>query len=90
MEGKTALNFWKAYPSPYTLKDMSEETLAAFLRKYSNNGLSHKKANQILNLIDRDGDTYRDYQQSRDSVVMSQVKSARFFQEELVHYRGQD
>ncbi|AKG37645.1 IS110 family RNA-guided transposase [Paenibacillus durus] len=83
VEGKTALAFWKTYPSPYTLKDMSEEALAAFLRKYSNNGLSHKKANEILTLIDADGDTYRDFQQSRDSVVVSQVKSARFFQKEM-------
>jgi transposase len=88
VEGKTALAFWEAYPSPHTLKDMSEEDLAAFLRKYSNNGLSHKKANQILTLIDGDGDTYRDYQQSRDSVVVSQVKSARFFQEQLVSIEG--
>lgn len=83
VEGKTALAFWEAYPSPYKLKEVSEEALAAFLRKYSNNGLSHKKANQILTLIDSDGDTYRDYQDSRDEVVVSQVKSARFFQKEL-------
>ncbi|MBW4085748.1 IS110 family transposase [Paenibacillus sp. S150] len=88
VEGKTALAFWETHPSPYTLKDMSEEALAAFLRKHSNNGLSHKKANQILTLIDADGETYRDFQDSRDSVVVSQVESARFFQEQLVSIEG--
>jgi transposase len=83
VDGKTALAFWEAYPSPHTLKDMSEEQLAEFLRSHSNNGLSHKKAIQILALIEGDGDTYRDFQTSRDSVVISQVKTAKFLKEEM-------
>ncbi|CAH1059598.1 IS110 family transposase [Paenibacillus pseudetheri] len=83
VDGKTALAFWEAYPSPYRMKDLSEEALAEFLRSHSNNGLSNKKANQILSLIAADGDTYRDFQDSRDSVVVSQVKTAGFLKKEI-------
>ncbi|MEK4472949.1 IS110 family transposase [Paenibacillus sp. FSL R7-0048] len=89
VDGKTALAFWEAYPSPHTLKDMSEEQLAGFLRSHSNNGLSHKKAIQILALIEGDGDTYRDFQTSRDSVVISQVKTAKFLKEEMARVEGE-
>ncbi|WP_340393583.1 IS110 family transposase [Paenibacillus sp. FSL E2-0190] len=89
VDGKTALAFWEAYPSPHTLKDMSEEQLAVFLRSHSNNGLSHKKAIQILALIEGDGDTYRDFQTSRDSVVISQVKTAKFLKEEMARVEGE-
>jgi len=83
VDGKTALAFWEAYPSPHKLKDLPEEKLAEFLRSHSNNGLSHKKAGQILSLVTVDGDTYRDFQDSRDSVVVSQVRSAGFFKKEI-------
>ncbi|MGO4548544.1 IS110 family transposase [Paenibacillus sp. 2TAB23] len=83
VDGKTALAFWESYPSPQKLKDVFEDELAIFLRSYSNNGLSNKKANQILSLIAADGDTYRDFQDSRDSVVKSQVKTIGFLKKEI-------
>ncbi|KPV61164.1 transposase [Paenibacillus sp. A3] len=83
IDGKTALCFWETYPSPRYLKDMEAQTLAEFLRSHSNNGLSHKKAAQILFLIEADGDTYRDFQDKRDFIVQSLVRSIRFNQQEL-------
>lgn len=84
LDGKTALAFWKSYPSPYRLKDVSEDELAQFLRSYSNNGLSTKKANQIISLIEADGDTLREFQDSRDSIVLAYVRTIAFLKEELV------
>lgn len=83
VDGKTALAFWESYPSPHRMKDVSEEALAQFLRSHSNNGLSTKKANQILSLIAADGDTYRDFQDSRDSIVVSQVHTTGFLKTEI-------
>lgn len=83
VEGKTAIAFWEAYPSPHTLSGVTEEDLAGFLRKHSNNGLSLKKANQILSLIAEDGDTYRDFQEARDTVVVSQVKTISYLKQEI-------
>lgn len=83
VDGKTALAFWEAYPSPHRMKGVSEEALAQFLRSHSNNGLSTKKANQILSLIAADGDTYRDFQESRDSIVVSQVHTTGFLKTEI-------
>ena len=83
VDGKTALAFWESYPSPQKLKDVNEIDLAIFLRSYSNNGLSNKKASQILSLIATDGDTYRDFQDSRDSIVLSQVKTIGFLKKQI-------
>ncbi|MCR8843744.1 IS110 family transposase [Paenibacillus sp. SC116] len=83
IEGKTALAFWERFPSPHWLKDVNEDELARFLRSHSNNGLSTKKANQIITLIEADGDTYRDYQESRDSIVLAYTRTIAFLKKEL-------
>lgn len=83
IDGKTALAFWVTYPSPQKLKDVTEDELAMFLRSYSNNGLSNKKAKQILSLIDTDGDTYRDFQEKRDFIVINQAESIGHYQKSL-------
>ncbi|MNW44704.1 Transposase IS116/IS110/IS902 family protein [compost metagenome] len=89
VDGKTALAFWESYPSPHWLKDVSVDDLAQFLRSHSNNGLSTKKANQIISLIKADGDTYRDYQDSRDSIVLAYVRTIAFLKKELVRVEGE-
>lgn len=45
--GKAALAFWTKYPSPSCLEGAAVEGIAEFLRKYSNNGLSTRKAEEI-------------------------------------------
>lgn len=81
--GKTALAFWKEYPSPHRLKGVSEEGLAEFLRKYSNNGLSTRKAREILACIITDGDTTRGNQDVKDAMIVSYVRQVTFLQEEI-------
>ncbi|CAM3662128.1 IS110 family transposase [Brevibacillus invocatus] len=83
VDGKTALAFWWKYPSPNHLQRVTEDDLAYFLRKLSNNGLSNKKAAQILTIVQQDGDTTRDYQEKRDFIVKSLVRTIRFNQMEM-------
>ncbi|UHA75757.1 IS110 family transposase [Paenibacillus sp. 481] len=81
--GKTALDFWYTYPSPRHLTGVKVEQLASYLRQLSNNGLSTKKAEQILSLVVNDGDTYRDFQDRRDFMIRQFVRNIRFTQDEL-------
>jgi transposase len=83
IDGKTALAFWHKYPSSRHLSGVWAEELAKYLRKLSNNGLSIKKAEQIIHLIAEDGDTYRDFQDKRDFIVKRLVRSIRFYKKEL-------
>lgn len=83
IDGKTALAFWHKYPSPNHLTGVAVEELAKYLRKLSNNGLSTKKAEQILTLVEADGDTTRDFQEKRDFIVRGLVKNIRFYKHEL-------
>jgi transposase len=83
VDGKTALAFWHKYPSPVHLSNLGAKELAKFLRKLSSNGLSTKKAEQILSLVAEDGDTIRDFQDKRDFIVKGLVRNIRFYEREL-------
>jgi transposase len=83
VDGKTALAFWHKYPCPARLSGVGVEELATYLRKLSNYALSTKKAERILTLIAEDGDTSRDFQDSRDFIVKGLVRSIRFYEREL-------
>jgi len=83
VDGKTALAFWHKYPSPSRLSGVGAVGLAKYLRKLSNNGLSTKKAEQILSLVAEDGDTTRDFQDKRDFIVKGLVRNIRFYGREL-------
>ncbi|UJF36438.1 IS110 family RNA-guided transposase [Paenibacillus hexagrammi] len=83
IDGKCALVFWHTFPSPQLLEDMTAEELAKVLRKASHNTCSTKKAEEILALVKRDGDTTRDYQHYRDFLIQSFVRDLRFKQEEM-------
>jgi transposase len=89
LDGKSALAFWDMYPSPKHIKGVSVEDLAQFLRSYSNNSLSTKKAEQILALIKGDGDTTREYQDKRDFIIQSHVRHIQFSKEELLKIEQQ-
>lgn len=83
LDGKTALAFWEKYPSPRCLKDVSEAELAEFLKRESNRYLSLSKARQILSLIAEDGDTERQYQDQRDLIIQTLVRTLRSCSEEM-------
>lgn len=73
IDRKTALYFWKTYPSPGHLKNKSAEDLAAELKAISQNILK-SKAELILECVHNDGNTIRDYQASRDFITQSLVR----------------
>jgi len=73
IDRKTALYFWKTYPSPGHLKDKLTEELQGELKAISLN-ISKNKAEMILEYIKTDGDTVRDYQESRDFITQSLVR----------------
>lgn len=83
VDGKTALLFWEKYPAPHHLAGVTTDELTVFLRGCSNNACSTRKAKQILELIEKDGDTKRDYQISRDFLVRSIVRDIQFKKQEI-------
>lgn len=72
-ECKTALEFWEKYPSPSKLQGVSLAELADFLKKQSHNIYTKKKAVEILDYIEKDGDTTAEYQDLRDFVVKTAI-----------------
>ncbi|NFO57947.1 UNVERIFIED_ORG: IS110 family transposase [Clostridium botulinum] len=83
VNSKTALAFYEKYPSPKHLKGVTDEELAEFLRKPSHNSCSTRKAKEILDLVESDGDTTREYQESRDLIIQSIVRDIAFKSEEI-------
>ncbi len=83
IERQTSLAFYEAYPSSGTIKGVTVEELAEFLRIPSHNCCSTKRAAEILDLIEQDSVTERDYQFGRDFIVRSIVRHVRYHCEEL-------
>jgi len=79
----TALYFWEHYPSPRHLEGVTPMELAFKLRKIGGNSCSTRKAENILTLIESDGDTEKDYQPERDFIVQSIVREIRHKQQEI-------
>jgi transposase len=83
VNSKTALAFYEKYPSPKHLRGVTDEGLAEFLRKPSHNSCSKRKAKEILDIVESDGDTTREYQESRDFIIQSIVRDIAFKSEEI-------
>lgn len=74
----TALAFWERYPSPDKLQGVTVLELGAFLRIPSSGFFGTKKAAEILELVEKDGDTTTEHQDSRNFMienVVGQIKS---------------
>lgn len=56
---------------------MGAEELAAYLRKASHNTCSTRKAEEILELVKKDGETKRNYRASRDFLVVNMVQDMK-------------
>jgi len=82
IDRKTALYFWKTYPSPGHLKNKSAEKLTGELKAVSQNTLK-SKAELVLECIQNDGNTIRDYQESRDFITQSLVRDLEHQIEEI-------
>ena len=74
LDSKTALEFFKEYPYPSKLKSVSLQELTAFLIEKSHHNCSEKKARQILNYVEKDGDTTNEFQELRDFIITSSIK----------------
>lgn len=59
------------------------EGLRTFLLEASNNACSTRKAEQILSLIQADGEVKREYQTSRDFIIQSMVRNISFNKQEI-------
>jgi transposase len=89
IDGKCALAFWEKYPAPHLLNGASVEEFAEFLRKSSNNACSTRKAEEILALVQADGDTTRSYQEQRDFLIQSHVRDIQFNKKEIEFVEGE-
>ena len=89
IDGKAALAFWEEYPAPHLLKEVTVENLTKFLLKASRNSCSTRKAEEILSIVEKDGDTTREYQEQRDFLTQSLVRDIRFKQEEISYVNEQ-
>lgn len=83
LDYKAALEFWEHYPSPSKLKDVTAEQLATFLHESSKGFLGIAKAEEILELVAKDGDTATGYQPFRDSLVTTCIKEVKHNNEEV-------
>jgi len=75
------LYFWKTYPSPLYLQDKTAGELAEELREISRS-FKQVKAELILDCIHKDGNTIRDYQDSRDFLTRSLARDLEHQMEE--------
>lgn len=73
----SSLMFYDRYPSPAKLSGVTVDELTVQLEQVSKGRLGMKKAGQILNLVERDGYTTVEYQESRDLAVQSIVRQLR-------------
>jgi transposase len=83
VDGKTALAFWERYPSPSSLQGVTIKQLTTFLLEASNNTCSVKKATEIVKLVEEDGLTKKEYQETRDFLVRSIVRDILFKKQEM-------
>lgn len=73
IDGKCALYFWKTYPSSLHLDGKTAEELTEELKEISRI-FRKSKAEYVLDCVQSDGNTYRDYQKSRDFITRGLVK----------------
>jgi len=82
IDRKTALYFWRTYPSPIHLQNKTADELYAELKAIARI-TKKEKAELILDCVQNDGDTGRDYQESRDFITQSLARCLERQKEEL-------
>lgn len=71
---QTALKFFETYPSPAKLEGVTAQELAELLKENSNRRLKIERAKEILEHVEKDGDTRVQYQEARDQAVKSTIR----------------
>ena len=95
IDGKTALAFFKTYPSPWTLENVTIEELTEFIADISSDYYGADKAEFIKNSCE---DTAVQFQEIRDMTVQSTIRQIEFTLQEIenveksmaVHYDSFD
>jgi transposase len=80
IDGKTALAFYKKYPSPKTLENVTTKELADFILDESSDRFGVEKAELILGSLE---DTAVEHQEIRDMAVQSAIRQLEFNLQEL-------
>ena len=83
IDGKCAMYFWKTYPSPVHLQEKTAEDLTIEFKEITRIA-RRDKAELILECVQNDGNTIREYQESRDFITTSLVRDLEHQKEELV------
>lgn len=85
---KTAMYFWKTYPSPVHLRHKSAEDLLCEFKAVVKSS-NKSRAAKIFEGVQSDGDTHREYQEERDFLTQSLARSLESQQEELALVEAQ-
>jgi transposase len=80
LDGKTSLAFFKKYPSPSTLENVTKEELAEFLLIESGEIFGMEKAELILESLEN---TTVEHQEIRNEAVRSTIRQIEFYLNEL-------
>ena len=82
IDGKCAMYFWRTYPSPMHLEGITAEELTAEFKEIARI-TKRDRAELILDCVQNDGNTIREYQESRDFITRSLVRNLEHQKEEL-------
>lgn len=83
IDGKAALAFWECYPSTTCLEGLTLQQLTTLLLEVSRNTCSVKKASNILNGVQEDGNTIKGHQESQHFLIRSIVRDISFKKQEM-------
>ena len=83
-DGKCAMEFWETYPSPLKLQNVLVTELGEFLYQHSSRFFGEKKAKEILNYVEKDGNTITSYQDTRDFIVSSSIRQLKNVKSEML------
>lgn len=73
IDAKSALCFWENYPSPKHVMETTPEKIYETIKPV-HQALKMERIHEILAMIEKDGDTRKDYQTERDFIVKNIVK----------------
>jgi len=76
IDSKSALCFWENYPSPEYIWNTTPEEIYQTIKPV-HQALKIQRIHEIISMIERDGDTRKDYQPERDFIVRNIVKDIR-------------
>lgn len=76
IDGKSAMCFWENYPSPEHIWNTTVEEIYQTIKPV-HQALRIERIHEIISLIEKDGDTRKDYQPERDFIVRNIVKDIK-------------